>query len=711
MSPTVVSTYAERPRLSQELVEKLGTAQGGELAHAVAVIGLGGTGKTRLVLRYIHEHQDEYDTVLWLDVQSVETVRSGFERCCHALGLPVEATLSDGPLQDLAPVQAVLSWLRARSEEKRWLVVMDNADDPAWVSSIVPKGKAGTVIVTSQDARASRLLGGRTARVNVDAMKLKEAVCVLEEHSRDFAYQASECSELIEEIAEILDRLALALDLAGARIKEDVKAGNDVRAALRQYLSDYRHNQDELLRDEDYSLASPYKKTVWTTWETSLASLRNLEQSRANIYPIHLLHFMTLLNRANVQEELFRLASVYLEKACSWLGVEVPAWMQGLITKRDDGEWNSFPYRTSINLLLRYGLVRPVAQPWKGITMHSLVQWRASVDMDRDQYWYLYLAFITAVCKTIREEAGIVRFRRHVVVHLPANDLILYGVSRIEPQALWRLWATIAKLLSVEQRWKEAEGLLTKKLEATSRMLGREHPKTLHTMAGPARTYGSQGRLQEAESLLGQVVEVSSGVLGKENPITLSAMTGLASTYGKQDRLQEAEELSASVIESSSRLLGEEHAGTLSAMARLAWMYLKQGKLKEAEGLLSKAAEVMSRVLGDEHPQTLDAIACLALSYKIQGRLEEAETSFVEVIEATSRVLGVEDPLTVSDMAGLAGTYEMQGRSKEADELFLKVVEARSRALGDEHYRTLRAIANLARIRELSAGKKVQLDR
>ena len=50
-------------------------------------------------------------------------------------------------------MQAVLSWLRGRGEDKRWLAVVDNADDLTWdLSGIVPKGKAGTVIVTSQDA-------------------------------------------------------------------------------------------------------------------------------------------------------------------------------------------------------------------------------------------------------------------------------------------------------------------------------------------------------------------------------------------------------------------------------------------------------------------------------------------------------------------------------------------------------------------------------
>jgi tetratricopeptide (TPR) repeat protein len=707
VSLAVVSTYTERPLLSQELVEKLSKAQGGELAHAVAVIGLGGTGKTQLVLRYIHQHQEEYDTVLWVDAQSVETVRSSFERCCRALGLPVEATLGDGlgPLQDVTPVQAVLSWLRARSEEKRWLVVLDNADDPSWVSSIVPKGKAGTVVVTSQDARASRLLGGRTAKVSVDAMEPEEAVCAMLKHFDDSMYQDEdgECKELIEEVAKILDRLALAMDLAGARISANVENGNDLKSALRQYLADYRQNRDRLLRDEQFASVGPYKKTVWTAWETSLASLRKLERSQTNIYPVHLLRFITLLDRSNVQDELFRLASIGLEESCSLMGIEVPAWMQGLLAIREDGEWNNFSYRATVNLLLRYGLVRPIALPWKGITMHSLVQWRASAEVDREQLWYLYLAFITAVCDNVGGDATGIRFRRQLVVHLPPNDVILDGLNRIEPEGLWRMWRAMGYALWGEGRRYEAEELLLKVRESTARMLGREHPVTLHVMANLATAYGVEGRSQESEALFGQVVNVRSRVLGKEHPHTLSAMAGLASTYGEQDRLQEAEDLLARVIEASSRLQGQEHIDTLCVMARLAWVYVSQGKPKEAEGLSFKAAEAMSRVLGDEHPKTLSVVACLAVSYGIQGRLNEAETTFVEVIEAMSKVLGAEHPQTLSTIASLAGIYAVQGRLKEEEELFLKVREGRANVLGDEHPETLYAIANLARIRELSA--------
>ena len=182
-----MSTYTDRPDLSKELDEKLAWQPGTGNARTIALIGLGGTGKSQLALRFIERHEAEYDTILWIDVRDEETARSSFARCCRALGLPVERRRSLGlqaepsfeeePLQDVPHVQAVLDSLRARAEHEKWLAVIDNADDLSWdVSNIIPRGKAGTVMVTSQDARASRLLGGRTPTVKVDAMHPEEAV-------------------------------------------------------------------------------------------------------------------------------------------------------------------------------------------------------------------------------------------------------------------------------------------------------------------------------------------------------------------------------------------------------------------------------------------------------------------------------------------------------------------------------------------------------
>lgn len=272
----IVSTYTDRPDLSKEVDEELERQSEWASPRAVAVIGLGGTGKTQLVLHYIEKHKTEYDTILWIDAKDKDAARASFERCCRALCLPMEASPEDKPLQDLPCVQAVLFWLQAVAENKRWLTVIDNADDLKWkVNSIIPRGKAGTVLVTSQDGQASRLLGGIMPTVKVDAMQPEEAVRLVANHLGKPVTRGDCYWGLIEKITECLDRLALPLDLAGARISVHVEDwGGDIATALKQYLDDYQNNQERLLHDTEYANATPYGKTAWTAWETSLSSLK-----------------------------------------------------------------------------------------------------------------------------------------------------------------------------------------------------------------------------------------------------------------------------------------------------------------------------------------------------------------------------------------------------------------------------------------------------
>jgi hypothetical protein len=68
----------------------------------------------------------------------------------------------------------------------------------------------------------------------------------------------------------------------------------------------------------------------------SIVSLRKVEDRETDIYPVQLLSFVTLLGQANMQYELFRLASFRLEDAYDRLNVEVPTWMRGLLSKDDD---------------------------------------------------------------------------------------------------------------------------------------------------------------------------------------------------------------------------------------------------------------------------------------------------------------------------------------------------------------------------------------
>jgi tetratricopeptide (TPR) repeat protein len=737
-----VSTYTDRPELSKELGEKLSKTQGTGLAHAAAVVGLGGTGKTQLVLRYIEEHEAEYDAILWIDVRTEETARSSYERCCRVLGLPVEASADNKSLQDVPCVQAVLTWLRTRTDKKKWLTILDNADQVSWESSIVPNGRAGTVIVTSQDDRASRkLLGGHTLTVKVDAMTSEEAVCLVANHFDKPVCRGSDCWNLVKEITEGLDRLALPMDLAGARISIDAENWGDLDAALRQYLSDYRQNQDKLLQDAEFAAAGSYNKTLWTAWETSLSSLRKVEDSQSGIYPIKLLSFLTLFNRTNVQDQLFQQASLGLDEACQVLETGVPPWLRELLAKGDDGRWDSSSHRNTVNALLRYGLVKPIGELLRGVTMHGLVQRRARQDLPHG-YWPWYMVFLVAICRRINRRldgSDGLRFRRHLVLHFPPNDQLLrgqlVGQSEVQLALTWeaisfiyfeegryteaaqlqievlesvkksfgendlrtiRATNNLAVAFTGQELWEKANDLNSKVIQQREIRLGAKHPLTLNSRHSRAVIMCEEGRLDDAVTENLAVLEIRSEIFGDDHHDTIHSRNNLAVAYSRQGNWDKARELQLQVLEVQKKSLDQYDPDLLASMGNLALLYARQGKYGEAESLQIEVLERFSTVLGRNHQVTLESMHHLGETYIYLGKHQGAEKLLVEVLETTSRVLGPEHSDTLDAMLNLTVTLTRQERWTEAEELAVKTMEVSLRVLGQNHLTTLGSIGALA---------------
>jgi tetratricopeptide (TPR) repeat protein len=691
-----VGSFTERHTISSAIEEKLRTCDASRpRPYAVAIYGLGGTGKTQLALKYIEDHKGEYNPILWINARDPETVRSSFERCARELRIPVDrASLQGLALEDSATVQAVLRWLRDRKEsDEEWLVVIDSVDDFSWgVKNILPKGQRGNVIVTSQDEQSPKLFRGGCEKVLVDTMERTEARSLLLRHlDRGPQLVEQDVHEVCDRIVERLGYLALAVDLAGAYIGED----SNPESALRQYLADYSKHQDELLRSDHFRGLSGYSKTVWTVWDTAL---EKIEQRYADARPGLLLAFLARFKGGFIQDELFRLASFGFAAVKRKIFVEqggFPDWLKKLMAVEGE-EWDRFRYREALKPLVRYNLLKREEGEWAGVRIHGLVQWRAMKYEEHQPWDFWYLEFILAVCCQISQEAGWPQFRRHMLVHIPDTSQVFLGEKGIMDKGKAKVWETISMVYSDEKRWKEAEELCVRVVETLKRVLGEEHPRTLAGMGNLASTFLGQGRWKDAEELLVLVMEAHQRVLGEEHPSTLTSIGNLASTYSGQGRWKEAEELEVQVVETRKKILGEEHPDTLGSISNLASTYLNQGRWKEAEELFVQVMETRKRVLGAEHPDTLTGIANLALTYRSQGRWKEAEELLVQVVETRRRVLGEEHPDILDSTADLVLTYMNQGRWNEAEELEGQVIETRKRVLGVEHPNTLTGMANLA---------------
>lgn len=122
-------------------------AEQGVGTAAVAVHGLGGVGKSRLVVEYAYRHQADYDVVCWVPAGNPVSVRAHLAR----LGRKLTGSA------DFVPADEVMStlWDSMRGG-RRWLLVYDDADDPAELSRYWPRG-GGHVLITSRNPAWSAL--------------------------------------------------------------------------------------------------------------------------------------------------------------------------------------------------------------------------------------------------------------------------------------------------------------------------------------------------------------------------------------------------------------------------------------------------------------------------------------------------------------------------------------------------------------------------
>lgn len=700
----IASSYVDRSELSLKFEEKLHERENEtDSPSGLLIHGLGGAGKTQLALRYVEKHRNSYDPVLWVDAKDPEAVRSSFVRCADEMHLiPVDSTHKTGTdLADFRPIQIVNRWLEARkSPNKRFLVVFDNADDLLTeLKTLVPQAGRGSVIITSQDSLASKPFT-KYEKLRVDIMESLEARAVLLQHLRRESNSIpSYVQTLCDNIARKLGYLALAVDLAGAYIEYEIALGTALETALEtalaQYLEDFSRHKDDLLQQDQFRGLPETDKTVWTVWDKTLDRIQDLDRK---CRPDLLLTFLSHFRGSIVQDELFRLASIGLSKIQSNFSRETdsfPAWLKAWTELKED-QWDDFCYRKARNLLVRYSLIQRSNEGWPGLTIHRLVQWRASM-YEKEQPWEVwFLTIFTAICSQSLIEWNKSQFRRYIIPHLSAGSALEAAAEGLSEKMRILFKMFIGTLYLVEGRYEKAEELLKQTLNLTKSILGKEHDLTHISMNKLAVTYMYQGRWKEAEELAVEVMEIAGGVNGEEHPGTLISISNLASAYSMQGRWKEAEELEVGVMETMKKVLGEEHPDTLNSMGRLASIYRVQGRLRDAEVLGVRAMETTRKVLGEEHPDTLKSMTDLGFTYRSQGRLKDFDVLAVRIMELTKTALREEHRDTLGNMVLLSFVWKAQGQNTKAINLLQACIRQQSRILGAQHPDTLILSAELA---------------
>ncbi|EDU51259.1 kinesin light chain [Pyrenophora tritici-repentis Pt-1C-BFP] len=627
----------------------------------LAIVGLGGTGKSQLALEVAHRtrQSNKNCSVFWIDASDKDSLYQSYARVAQKLNVL-------GWNDDQADIKQLAKRCVVEISTRQCLLIFDNAEDTtlrsggsstieyAVLADCLPQSKQCSVIFTTTNSNTAQALALENVIV-LRELTLDAALKMLQVRlARPLANtEQQEAKHLLRE----LSYLPLAVMQAAACMNASGLTVQQYRSRLDKHKElAIKHSCDS---SEGRLQGSGVKDTVAATLFLSIDQI-----SRDNAFAADYLFLAACVDRKDISLDLLEAASMQ---------------------ERED----------TIRVLDKYALVtrRPAES---ALDVHRLVHQalRERLQM-QGQLIQRTKRTITQLLRVFPDDDHSNRSKwRRLLPH--AQYALSNSPADDNDEERLRLAANCAISLSSDGRYEEAEELGVQVMQSRKRVLGHEHPDTLSSMTNLASTYWNQGRWKEAEELGVQVMQSRKKVLGGEHPDMLISMGNLASTYRNQGRWKEAEELEVQVIQSSKRVLGHEHPDTLRSTANLASTYWNQGRWKEAEELGEQVMQARKRVLGDEHPDTLISMGNLASTYRNQGRWKEAEELEVQVMQARKRVLGDKHPHTLISMGNLASTYRNQGRWKEAEELEVQVMQARKRVLGHEHPDTLSSMANLA---------------
>ena len=601
----------------------------------VAVHGLGGVGKTQLVVHYLHLRRAAYpDGRFWLRAAQESSLVGDLASLAWHLTLP-ERELPEQERQ----IAAVLRWLR---EQRRWLLVLDNVEPAAQeaLDRWLPSGLAGHVALTSRTPMWP-------VRLRLEPLPLEEARRFLLEATAGHDLEAAGA------VAEALGQLPLALAQAAAYVEV---SGRD----LASYAQLLRTRLVELMGE---ARPENYPRPLATTWQLSFDRLEAERPTAAA-----LLRLCAFLAPDDIPLYVLQEAD------------ELPVELGDLLI--DDLELDR-----TIAALRRYSLVD---RPGDALRVHRLVQALVRGTMEPD-VWRQWLASAIRLLQQVIPEEAWERPEQwprcaRLLPHVQFVEQL--AATAVEPRALGQILRRAGLYASARGEFGLARPLLERALAIREQVLGPDHPDTSQSLDDLGIVLGQHGERASARTLLERGLVARERVLGPEHPATAQSLHNLATLLGEQGELETARLLQERSLAIRERILDPGHPDIANALMGLGWLLREQGDSSAARAALERALTIREHTLGPEHPMTATSLMNLAWLLRERGELAQARALQERALAVRERIMGPESPHTARSLQHLALTLREQGEIAGARPLLKRALAIYEQSLTPDHPRT-----------------------
>ena len=650
-----------------ELMARLRTALEDDGAHQVYVLhGLGGCGKTAVAAEIFRSTTAEGGRIgLWVNASDVTSLRAGM------LAVAADRGAGEGELTAARigmRAAADLVWDRLDRSDQPWLLVIDNADDPAVLrdGSWLRTSRRGTTLVTTRQPAAHWWPGAELHHVGV--LPREDAARVL----CDLA-PASGTVEEAAEIADRLGRLPLALTLAGGYLSHQVISPWSMTEYGRALDVGPEVDAIELLdQGAEYGGGHDSRHLASSTWELSLNALRSQGLPEATT----LIRLLACWSHDPLPLDLLAGADI---------GAVLP------------------PTRVEMALrgLLDHSLTRLTPGPPRCVRTHGVLLdsvARGTPADHRNPVVGAAAGLLGTVLPDVtrpwtREDPPLALFAPHIRALLRRTT----QWTEVGPETVTRVLDCALRLVVALHRAGDYASALSVAQDAVVRgtlSLDASHPAVIAIRQRVGRALYRLGRYEEAETAHRSALADCTAVFGADALETLESCVGLSPVLGwGLDQKAEAVPLLRRAVEGRTAALGTAHPSTLIART-----YLLEFT---ADPVLDPVAgpELLAdcrRVVGPGHPITLGAELNYGFDLITTGHQRQALPLVRGVVADLEHAYGADHPQTLSARSLLSRVLGELGLREEAVAVAELVADARAIVLGPEHPWTLWSLERLA---------------
>lgn len=595
--------------------------------HALAIvpsatIGMGGIGKTELVVHYCHNFRAEYTFIWWFSAASRKVLIEQLGTIAPTIGVQAAG------VEAYVVATRVREWLE--DCDSPWLLVLDNVDDPESVRGLLPTAGRGHVILTSR----STLWSSRgVATLELQPLKVNDATRLL------MASSDTKDEPGAYALSEVLGGLPLALRQAGALVGQ---AG----LTFKQYEDSFSRHAGELMADNPAGLfrSEGDAITLATVWS---ASIRAAETQQSFARPLLLI--LACCEAENIPKDLLAQDS------------------QGQLR-----------VRLALSALARYSLIRVESQY---VSLHRLVQANARSaasghelnsalhetlallerivpdDPDDSESWPDFSAMLphvvrcveNSVANRVQNDAGVAVAARAAgyLNARGARDDALELLKSAEflspgPGRTAEIYAVRARVERNLGRVDEAHRHLQLALSILQSAPPSHTLADVHVMLG--RILQEQNNLDDAAQHFTSGISVLNALGFASTRRYVAALNHLGRSLMFRNDLDSAKVNLEEALTLDRSIHARAHADTAWTLDNLGLVELALGNLLPAERLFREALEIEAEIHGPQHPRSAWSLRNLGSCLSRLGRQDEAlvvlEMSLYIIESATPDNLG-----------------------------------------------------------------------